>query len=60
VKVDEERFVDLLNMLQRRFDDTSKRRAVKREDSQAPQPTTADANADDNESTLPGVGGYAV
>lgn len=35
VKVDNERFVDLKDMLQRRYDDTSKRRNVKREEAQA-------------------------
>jgi len=31
-KVDEQRFIDLENMLQRRYDDASKRRGVKREE----------------------------
>lgn len=35
VKIDDERFVDLPSMFQRRYDDTSKVRNVKREDSNA-------------------------
>lgn len=31
MKVDTERFVDLVDMFQRRYDDESKRRAVKRD-----------------------------
>jgi hypothetical protein len=37
VKVDSERFIDLKDMLQRRYDDTSKRRNVKREEAQPMQ-----------------------
>jgi len=31
MKLDDERFLDFEHMLQRRYDDTSKRRAIKRE-----------------------------
>ncbi|EFA76853.1 polyADP-ribose polymerase [Heterostelium album PN500] len=39
LKVDKDRFIDIQNMLQRRYDDESKRRSIKREDAAKLRPT---------------------
>lgn len=47
VKVDDERFVDVTHMLQRRYDDETKRREVKREE--PPAGTDNDSSEEEEE-----------